>query len=203
MAFNQRENLKQAIRNHKARIAEIEAILHRPVPIRQPGRGLRPSAADRRNLAIEREHLLQVVDDLARLLDPPPRMCTAIPRPSVAAAEPAQREPTESTEGQRVAFGGRNPLEGTAQLRLRRLPKYRSKVKLAIRRILLDGPEPERLSVVEICRLMDDHAVDLPAKWKQENLEAFEDAYGDQTLRQHIHRLVDKVKADLKRNGLF
>lgn len=68
MGFDQRENLKQAILNRKARIAEIEAILHRPVPVRMPGPGFKPSAAGRRNLAIEQQHLLEVVSDLEQRL---------------------------------------------------------------------------------------------------------------------------------------
>ena len=40
--------------------------------------------------------------------------------------------------------------------------KYRSKVKLVIRRFLLDNPELGRLSVLNLCSLMDGDAVDLP-----------------------------------------
>jgi hypothetical protein len=200
LAFDQRANFKQAILNRKARIAEIDAILHRPIPIFRPGRGFSPrsTGTGRRDLAIEREHLLVVVKDLeqqlARLGTPAPRI-----RPALAqCSTPAAKLP-ESSHGN-VTKGRANEV---VLARHPRLPKYRSHSKLAIRRILLEASEPERLRVLDICRLMDDHAVAIPHKWEQKNVETFEDAYRDRTLRQQIHRLVDKVKADLKRSGLF
>lgn len=144
------------------------------------------------------------------------RMQAALVNAENARVEPAAGPPTPSTSPntREVAEKGtqvraqrelrRIEAKGSRPKRLRpqavRVPPYRSEWKRATEVLLI---KDSKMTVLEICRRLDDDAIKLPTKWTLGENRSFEDAYRDVTFRQRIHTAISKMRAELRKAGVI
>jgi hypothetical protein len=77
---------------------------------------------------------------------------------------------------------------------------YRSEWKRATKGLLIDDP---KMSVLHICRELDNNATKMPKKWIVGENRSFETAYKDQILTQRIHTGISKIRAALRKAGVI
>lgn len=80
---------------------------------------------------------------------------------------------------------------------------YKSNAKRAILHVLLTRPDARTMSVLQICSVADEEGAEVPASWRRAGVRSLEAAYNDRRFQQHVHRLVNKVKTDLREKGLL
>jgi hypothetical protein len=130
---------------------------------------------------------------------------------NAAAGAPARSTPPNTSEAMekgtqiRARRGSRRvEAKQTTPKRLRtkpvRVPPYRSEWKRATKALLLEN---SKMSVLQICRRLDDDAIKLPRKWTVGENRSFEDAYLNATLRQRIHTAISKMRAELRKAGVI
>ena len=76
---------------------------------------------------------------------------------------------------------------------------YRTEWKRATKGLLIDDP---RMSVLQICRELDNNATKMPKKWIVGENRSFERAYKDQNVTQRIHTAISKIRSDLRKAGV-
>jgi hypothetical protein len=186
LPFDQRQNLREAIIGKKARIAEIERTLNRPIPTSINGVRVHVSMNNRLRLERQRQELLFTLAEQERELERlvGPYQTTVPPKGVVAAA-------TVDTSNWRAQTSD-SPL----------LKKYRSAIKRAILIQLTQKPDATDL---EICRGLDaDGGFELPVTWKNRPTNRlFADAYSDARQRNKIQATISKVRRDLRKPGLL
>lgn len=81
----------------------------------------------------------------------------------------------------------------------RQVAPYRSEWKRATKGLLIDDP---KMSVLHICRELDNNATKMPKKWIVGGNRSFETAYKNQILTQRIHTAISKIRSDLRKAGV-
>jgi hypothetical protein len=115
------------------------------------------------------------------------------------AAEPESDEP--SGESPQSAQLGRAGISHRRAAGKRSGLQYRSELKRAILVQLTKRPDSSGL---EVCRALDaDGAADLPANWSSGGNRLFEKAYMHRSIKNRIHSVISKIRADLRKNGLW
>ena len=198
--------LEAMIASIEARIAMAEQALNGMLTASTPQYRKRNVKQSWAKLREQRKELRSTLDEWQL------RMQTALANAERAQADaaagatsPNTKEAIEKGTQVRARRGSRRtkaklPAHNRQRANAIRIPPYRSEWKRATK-VLLIGDS--KMSVLEICRRLDDDAMRLPRKWTAGENRSFEDAYRDATLRQRIHTAISKMRAELRKAGVI
>lgn len=162
----QNENLRRAILNKKARIAEIERTLNRPLTTEHRGRAIHGGESWRLRLEEEMQHLLIAVSELEAELE----------HSTVFRVQNNEKTAkAEESKSTHAAVSRR---------------RERDNPEVAKRAVIVRSNSS--VTAEEMCQIFDREKVPLSAKWLGAGFDTWSKAYKNSVYRSRIHTLISK-----------
>jgi hypothetical protein len=146
----------------------------------------------------ERKELRSSLDDWQVRLKIALRDAAGIEAPGSSASNAVTPDAMENQVGRPRSKKAKRT-GGRHQSKFPQVAPYRSEWKRATKGLLIDDP---KMSVLQICRELDNNATKMPKKWIVGENRSFETAYKDQNVTQRIHTAISKIRSDLSKAGV-
>jgi hypothetical protein len=147
----------------------------------------------------QRKELRSSLDDWQVRLKVALRDVAGIEAPSISSLNAVTPDAKESQVG-RPRSNRAKRIGGRQRPQSPQIAPYRSEWKRAAKGLLIDDPQ---ISVLRICRELDNNTTKMPKKWVVGENRSFERAYKDPNLTQRINTAISKIRADLRKAGVI